>query len=134
MDKPTTTDLIVDAICNDNNNSIHRDRCNICNKRVLENKKTVSYQCNQCHNKCDDTNNNLNESKEQCLKCSITFNYTNIPFTLCNNLELCNTNDNNSSKFLKSLPSFEIISEASKFSQPQSNDVDLNLAFQNDCL
>ena len=56
----------------------------------------------------------------------------NIPFTLCNNLELCNTNDNNSSKFLNSLPSFEIISEASKFSQPPSNDVDLNLAFQND--
>ena len=137
MDKPTATDLIVDAICNDNNNSIQRDRCNICNKRVLDNQKTVSYQCNQCnkwsHNKCDDNNNNLNESKEQCLKCSITFNYMNIPFTLCNNLELSYTNDNNSSKFLNSLPSFEIISEASKFSQPQSNDVDLNLAFQNDC-
>ena len=62
------------------------------------------------------------------------FNYMNIPFTLCNNMELCNTNDNNSSKFLNSIPSFEIISEASKFSQPQSNDVDLNMAFQNDCL
>ena len=65
------------------------------------------------------------------------FNYFQLyeytPFTLCNNLELCNTNDNNSSKFLNSLPSFEIISEASKFSQPQSNDVDLNLVFQNDC-
>ena len=46
-------------------------------------------------------------------------------------MELSNTNEYNSSKFLNSLPSFEIISEASKFSQ--SNDVDLNLAFQNDC-
>ena len=54
-------------------------------------------------------------------------------YTIHTNLELCNTNDNNSSKFLNSIPSFEIISEASKFSQPQSNDVDLNLAFQNDC-
>ena len=50
-------------------------------------------------------------------------------FTLC--VELSNTNEYNSSKFLNSLPSFEIISEASKFSQ--SNDVDLSLAFQNDC-
>ena len=68
MDKPTATDLIVDAIYKDNNNSIQRDRCNICNKRVLDNQKTVSYQCYQCnkwsHNKCDDTNNNLNGPKE----------------------------------------------------------------------
>ena len=130
MDKPTATDLIIDAICNGNNNPIQRDRCNICNKRVLDNQKKVSYQCNQCnnwiHNKCD------GECKAQWLKCSITFNYRNIPFTLCNNVELSNTNEYNSSKFLNSLPSFEIISEASKFSQPQSNDVDLNLAFQND--
>ena len=65
MDKPTATDLIVDAICNDNNNSIQRARCN---KRMLANQKTVSYQCYQCnkwsHNKCDDTNNNLNGPKE----------------------------------------------------------------------
>ena len=136
MDKPTATDLIIDAISNGNNNPIQRDRCNICNKRVLDNQKNVSCQCNQCknwtHNKCDDITN-LNEFKAQCLKCSITFNYRNIPFTLCNNMELSNTNECNSSKFLNSLPSFEIISEASKFSQPQSNDVDLNLAFQNDC-
>ena len=136
MDKPTATDLIIDAICNDNNNPIQRDRCNTCNKRVLDNQKNVSYQCNQCnnwtHNKCDDITN-INESKAQCLRCSIIFNYRNIPFTLCNNVELFNTNEYNSSKFLNSVPSFEIISEASKFSPPQSNDVDLNLAFQNDC-
>ena len=136
MDKPTATDFIIDAISNDNNNPIQRDRCNICNKRVLDNQKNVSCQCNQCknwtRNKCDDITN-LNEFNAQCLKCSITFNYRNIPFTLCNNMELSNTNECNSSKFLNSLPSFEIISEASKFSQPQSNDVDLNLAFQNDC-
>ena len=40
MDKPTATDLIIDAICNDNNNPIQRDRCNTCNKRVLDNQKT----------------------------------------------------------------------------------------------
>ena len=57
----------------------------------------------------------------------------NIPFTTCSYLELSNTNENDSSKFLQSLPSFEIIAEASKFSDPQSNDVDLNLAFLNDC-
>ena len=116
------------------NKPIQRDRCNTCNKHVLDNQKNVSYQYNQCnnqtHNKCNDITN-INESKAQCLKCSITFNYRNIPFTLCNNVELSNTNEYNSSKFLNSLPSFEIISEASKFSQ--SNDVDLNLAFQNDC-
>ena len=34
---------------------------------------------------------------------------------------------------LAPIPSFEIISEASKFSDPHSNEVDLNLAYQNNC-
>ena len=106
---------------------------------MLDNQKIISYHCNQCNNwtrnKCDDVNTNLNShtSKEYCMKCTITFNCLNIPFTTCSYLELSNTNENDSSKFLESLPSFEIIAEASKFSDPQSNDVDLNLAFLNDC-
>ena len=131
--------MIIDDIYNKDNNPIQSDRCNICKKTVLDNQKIVSYHCNQCHNwthnKCDDVNTNLNShtSKEYCLKCTITFNCLNIPFTTCSYLELSNINENDSSKFLESLPSFEIIAEASKFSDPQSNDVDLNLAFLNDC-
>ena len=55
------------------------------------------------------------------------FNYKNTPFILCNNVELQNINVSNSSKFLKSLPWFEILSEVSKFCDLQCSDVDFNL-------
>ena len=55
------------------------------------------------------------------------FNYKNTSFILCNNVELQNINVSNSSKFLKSLPRFEILSEVSKFCDLQCSDVDFNL-------
>lgn len=136
MAKPSATDLIIDALSNYNINSISNDNCNICFKSVLKKQKNDSFLCSHCnkwsHKKCDDVNNKLN-SNEHCLKCSISFIHVNIPFTLCNNLDLLNLNASNSTKFLNSLPTLEIISEISKISDLSSSDVDLNLAYQYDC-
>ena len=55
------------------------------------------------------------------------FNYKNTPFMLCNNVELRNIIVSNSSKFLRSLPCFEILSEVSNFCDLQCSDVDFNL-------
>ena len=46
---------------------------------------------------------------------------------LCNNVELRNIIVSNSSKFLRSIPCFEILSEVSKFCDLQCSDVDFNL-------
>ena len=48
------------------------------------------------------------------------FNYKNTP--LCNNVEVQNINVRNPSKFLKSLSSFEILSEVSQFCDLQCSD------------
>ena len=57
----------------------------------------------------------------------------NFPFTSLNNVELTNLYSSDTISFLKSLPNFEIVSEVSKFSNLQSVEVDLNMAFQTDC-
>ena len=136
MDLSAAMNVIINDLQNDiiiSNNS-----CDICKKNVLNNQKVNAYHCNKCdkwtHNKCDDTISSTEKySKELCLKCSISFNFYNIPFTLCNNDELSNVYSCNSLKFLNALPSFEILSEVSKFSDLQLNEVDLNLAYQADC-
>ena len=115
--------------------------CSICNKNVLANQK--SLQCDLCntwtHIKCDGTpelysqmisNNNLSW---ECLLCSVSFNRANIPFTFCDNAEIININSSNSMKFSESLPELEISTEASKFSNLQAYDLDLNMANLNDC-
>ena len=57
----------------------------------------------------------------------------NLPFTSINNVELNNLNSSNSTIFLNSLPSLDIVSEVSKFSNFQPSDIDINMAFQTDC-
>ena len=85
--------------------------------------------------KCNDTTENvyLNFNKEQCLKCSISFSLNNIPFSSCTNLELSNLYTCNSLKLLNALPSFEIITEVSKFTDMNSKEVDLNMVYQAAC-
>ena len=53
-------------------------------------------------------------------------------YIMYTNLELLNLNTCNSLKFLNVLPSFEKVAEVSKFSDMQSNEVDLNMAYQAD--
>ena len=55
------------------------------------------------------------------------------PFSFLNNVDLKNLNCSDSMTFLKSLPSLEIITEVTKFSNLQSAEVDLNMAYQTDC-
>ena len=59
-------------------------------------------------------------------------NNINFPFSSINNTDLKNLNCSNTMSFLNSLPSLEIVSKASKFSNLQM-DVDLNMAYQTDC-
>jgi len=49
------------------------------------------------------------------------------------NVELDNLNCSETLGFLNSLPNFEIVTETSEFSNLQSAEVDLNMAFQTDC-
>ena len=71
-----------------------------------------------------------NELTWHCLVCKIRFQHENIPFTLLNDTELENINNSESMKFCNELPKFEIISEVSKFSELDNNDIDHNLPNQ----
>ena len=51
-------------------------------------------------------------------------------FYIHTNQELSNLNTCNLLKFIYALPSFEIVAEVSKISDMQSNEVDLNMAYQ----
>ena len=66
------------------------------------------------------------------LNVDITINSENFPFNSVNNFELTNLYCSESMRFLDSLPNLEIISEISKFSNLQSADIDINMAFQTD--
>ena len=114
----------------------------ICNKNVLANQKAL--QCDLCktwtHIKCDGTSSvtysqtiSKRDPMWECLLCSVSFNHANIPFTFCDNAEISNINNSNSMTFLDSLPEFEINTVASKFSNFQAYELDLNMAYQNDC-
>ena len=100
---------------------------------MLTNQPMNAYHCTKCdkwtRKKCNDTTENvyLNFNKEQCLKCSISFSLNNIPFSSCTNVESSNLYTCNSLKLLNALPSFDIITEVSKFSDMKSNEVDLNM-------
>ena len=113
--------------------------CSICYKTVLANQKAI--ECDACslwcHIKCDGTTIDLykqimenNELTWHCLVCKIRFQHENIPFTLFNDTELENINNSESMKFCNELPKFEIISEVSKFSELDNNDIDHNLPNQ----
>ena len=71
-----------------------------------------------------------NELTWHSLVCKIRFQHENIPFTLFNDTELENINNSESMKFCNELPKFEIISEVSKFSELDNNDIDHNLLNQ----
>ena len=62
-----------------------------------------------------------------CLVCCLKYNLDNVPFTRCDNSELININNSNSMRFLESLPTVEIINEATKFSFMSSNDASIEL-------
>lgn len=56
----------------------------------------------------------------------------NLPFSSIDNVELNKLNSSETLGFFNTLPTFEIVSEVSKFSDFQSNEVDINMAFQID--
>ena len=137
MNKSDTTNLLIEDILKDI--IISKKRCDICKKSVLINQRNNAYHCKKCdkwtHNKCDDPTDYESRKfhKDECLKCSTSFLLYNMPFTACTDLELSNLYTCNSLKFLNALPSFEVLSEVSKFSDMSSNEVDLNMAYQADC-
>ena len=117
--------------------------CSICNKNVLSNQKAVHCDsCNKwCHIKCDGTSlatyYYLMSSDDtvlwDCLVCKIKFHHQNIPFTLCEVVEIDKINNSNSMKFCEFLPSFETISLSNEFSNLSLNDVDHNLPTLTSC-
>ena len=60
-------------------------------------------------------------------------NNTNLPFNSISNSEFFNLRNISTENLQNSLPNFEIINESLNNSALQSQDVDLNLAFQTDC-
>ena len=120
--------------------------CSICSKRVLDNQESI--ECNTCHLwthiKCDGTSvgeyhklmeeyANALETEEEsttpwhCLKCRISDNHDKFPFTLCDEVLLRNITNSDSMRMFEALPSFEVVSKVSKFSNLAKNDVDENL-------
>ena len=55
------------------------------------------------------------------------------PFNNISNLDLSNLNCSETMGFLDSLPNFEIVTEVSNYSNLQSAEIDINMAFQSDC-
>ena len=68
-----------------------------------------------------------------CLLCKIKFHHLNFPFTLCDDIEINNMNNSNSMKFCDSLSKFEVVADASKFSNYTDNDPDYNLPISSSC-
>ena len=141
-----STELIIEAIRREDDNlnvSNKKFPCSICNKNVLNNQKAIQCDsCNLwCHIKCDGTSsetyNYLLLSDEtvswHCLLCKIKFHHINFPFTLCDDIEINNMNNSNSMKFCDSLSKFEVVAEASKFSNYTDNDPDYNLPISSSC-
>ena len=51
-------------------------------------------------------------------------NYQNIPFSLCGNSDLANTNASDNMEFCKNLPSLEVVHETTSFYKYSLPDVD----------
>ena len=62
-----------------------------------------------------------------CLVCYLKYNLDNVPFIRCDNSELVNINNSNSMRFLESLPTVEIVNEATKYYFTSSNDASIEL-------
>ena len=71
--------------------------------------------------------NEIDEQKWYCIKCTIKENAENLPFGLETNFELTNINKSNSMQIYDILPSFEIQSEVSKIPNHSTFDVDENI-------
>ena len=68
-----------------------------------------------------------------CLVCRIRFSCSIFPFTLSDSIELQNIHNSNSMRMLNSLPTFEIVTEVSKFANLDCNDVDINITNNINC-
>ena len=68
-----------------------------------------------------------------CLVCKVNFNHNNIPFTLCDDVDLNNINNSNSMKYFEKLPSFPVMSVVDQISRVNNNDIDCNIPFDIDC-
>ena len=113
--------------------------CSICNSSVNSNQKAL--QCDTCdlwvHIKCDEVtektykeymeNENKKNESWNCLVCKIKQNHKIFPFTLYNEVDLKNINNSETMRIFENLPTFEIVSEISKFSNTSSHDVDDNI-------
>ena len=117
--------------------------CSICSNSVMSNQKAV--QCDHCelwvHTKCEGISNdsylqmedNNDTTPWECSVCKIKYNEEHVAFTICDGFDLENLNNSDSMKMFDTLPNFEIMSEISKFSTPNTNDIDFNLTNAIDC-
>ena len=135
-----TFDRIIEAISLDKELNPYNNLdfpCSICNKNVLTNQKAIQCDtCNKwCHIQCDGTSletyNHLMITNDtvswHCLFCTFNFHHQNIPFTLSDDYEIEKINKSDTMRFCDVLPTFEIISETSKFSNFPQNEIDYNL-------
>ena len=132
-----SVDHIISII--DNNNPKPRScvkfPCGICNKTVKKNHKAM--QCDSCdlwvHIGCNGVSDMKYEHLKTdlnpwfCLVCYLKYNLDNVPFIRCDNSELININNSNFMRFLESLPTVEIVNEATKYSFTPSNDASIEL-------
>ena len=143
-------DSVINRILKEDNNlliNVHLQNikypCSICEKSVKTNQKAIL--CDTCnlwtHIKCDGISNNEYEELQnsendfswQCLVCRIRFSCSIFPFTLSDITELQNIQNSNSMRMLNSLPTFEILTEVSKFANLGCNDIDLNISNNINC-
>ena len=108
-------------------------------------KNQRAIQCDTCnlwaHIKCDGTStesyskmmDDVDNTEWHCLVCRIRFDHINIPFTLNSNTDLDNITNSDSMKMYEMLPTFEILSEVSKFNNLDSYDVDINITNNVSC-
>ena len=112
-----------------------KNPCSLCNKNVLDNQDAI--QCDTCdkwcHIKCENISkevyNSMNDPNKDwhCMFCQVKASHSRFPFTLVDTDDLLNINSSNSMKLCENLPSIEIVSESTRFSDITMNDVESNI-------
>ena len=64
-----------------------------------------------------------NDDLWHCMVCVLKYNLDNVPFNRCDNSEL----NNNSMRFLESLPNVELVNEATQFSNVSLNEARIEI-------
>ena len=138
---PISFEFLIESVAKDHfNEEINtvwrhslKNACGLCNKNILQNQAADKcLTCKKCiHNNCNAMDtvfmekdcSRVNNEKWECLKCTFTLIYENIPFMFLNNQDLENLNKSDTMRFFDMLPRFNIASQIPSLSNA-SNDID----------